>query len=382
MNAMDFKLLEKYIESLPSLAVPGASCTVYKEHKQVFHRSVGHIDLAQKKETTENSLYYMYSVSKPMTAAAVLQLVERGQLSLEDELCKYLPAFTDMQVKTPDGGTEPAQSKITIFQLLTMTGGLSYEIYTDEIRALIAEGKGTTRNIANAIANIPLSNQPGTCFQYSFGMDILGAVVEEITGMSFGTYMKRNIFEPLEMDTAAYSEIAVDREQLAEFIGFDSATLGLKATKMNNDPRVCAPFESGGAGVICSTKDMILFADALACGGVGSNGNRILSEQSVEMMSKNYLNALQLEQVQGGLLRTGYGYGMAVRSLMDPQKVPTLAAAGEFGWGGACGTYILCDRKNKVSIAFGMQMTSHMEFSYLLHPHNRIRDLTYEGLKK
>lgn len=377
---MDFQLLDNYIKALPSFSIPGVACVVYRNHQPIFQQTAGFIDEQKKKPTTMDSLFYMYSVSKVMTAAAVMQLVEKGLLSLEDEVCKYLPAYTNMTVKCENGEVVPADKKITIFHLLTMTSGMSYEIYTDEVNELIAAGNATTRNVVNAVAKIPLLYQPGTRFKYSFGLDVLGAVVEVVSGMSFGEYMKANIFEPLGMDTAAYSPKKVNGENLADYFVFDQATVREKKTEPMRGARVADPFESGGAGVICSTTDMILFADALACGGVGKTGKRILSEESVNLMRQNHLDAQQLSDAQNSMTHAGYGYGFGVRTLMDPAQVPTLAAKGEFGWGGACGTYILSDTTNRISIAFAMQMTSHIEFSYMTHPHNMIRDLVYRAL--
>ncbi len=377
---MNFQLLENYIKALPSFSIPGVSCVVYQNHKEIFSQSAGFIDEKQEKPATENSLFYMYSVSKVMTAAAVMQLVEKGLLALDDEICKYLPAFTDMTVKCKNGGTVPAERQITVFHLLTMTSGLSYEIYTEEVKQLIASGRGTTQNVVNAIANIPLTYQPGERYQYSFGLDVLGAIVEVVTGLSFGEYMKKNIFEPLGMVTATYSPENANRENISDFFEFDPVTLREKGKVRTPDARVQEPFESGGAGVICSVTDMILFADALACGGMGANGNRILTPESVDLMRKNHLNEQQLADVQNGPLHAGYGYGFGVRSLMNPAQVPTLAAEGEFGWGGAFGCYILSDVKNGISIAYTMQQAPHIEFSYLTHPHNIIRDLTYRSL--
>ncbi len=374
---MDFTLLKNYIKALPSFSIPAADCIVYQNHRPIFRQTVGFIDANREKPTDTDSLFYMYSVSKPMTVVAVLQLVEKGLLSLEDALCKYLPAFTHMTVRQTDGTVVPAEREITIFQLLTMTAGLSYEFYSDEVKELIEAGKGTTQNIVNAVANIPLSHQPGTRFQYSFGLDVLGAVVEVVSGMPFADYMKANVFAPLGMHKATHRRSEMDETHLADYFAFDRAAFREVKSDKALDARVCDPFESGGAGVICTVEDMILFADAMACGGVGKNGNRILSEENVALMKKNHLDGQQLADIQAGLVHEGYGYGLGVRTLMEPEKVPTLAAKGEFGWGGACGTYILSDTENKISIAFAMQMVSHMDFTYSTHPHNMIRDLCY-----
>ena len=192
---MNFKPLEEFIDYVVAMRVPGADCMVVYKNEPVFRYTAGFSDLETKAEMKQGMLYNMYSATKPITCVAALKLYEQGKFSLDDLLEKYLPEFSEMYVKE-DGVLKKAENKITMRQLFTMTSGIAFNVRTKHILTAKKEGRISTREIVREIAKDALCFEPGTKWLYGLSHDVLGAVIEEISGLSFGEYLKRNIFNP------------------------------------------------------------------------------------------------------------------------------------------------------------------------------------------
>ena len=366
-----FSLLKDYLNSLAlAFGIPEYECSAYHEHEQIFRFRVG-----CNEHSTQN-LYYVYSATKPITCTAVMQLVERGLLQLSDCLDEYIPAFSNMQVKT-DTGLVKAESKITVEQLLAMTAGFSYDLKAPCICEAVAKTpQADTATIVNALATAPLDFHPGTHFQYSLCHDILAVVVEVITGLRFGEYVRKNIFEPLGIKDAYYIVSEDIKERIKRQYRYVQLPNNHIEIARENDFVFTPQYESAGAGLLCSVDDYILFADAIACGGVGKNGNRIIRPETIDKMKENKMFGVLQEDfdLQGW---QGYGYGLGMRTLIDDRY--SEGPLGEFGWAGTAGSYVLMDTENKLSLFYAQHIRDSAPLQHLIHP--RLRDIFYKCLK-
>ena len=183
--------VKKYMDKLAvEKGLPLLDLSVWKENKPLFRYTA---------KGTGKELLYLYSATKPITVVCAMRLVEEGKLDLDDPVGKYLPAYNNLTVKDADGKIRPAQNTMTVRHLLTMTGGLNYDLYKPSVLALKEKGIDDTLSIVNAFASEPLMFDPGACFCYSLCHDVLGAVIEVVSGKRFSAYMKEIVFQPLEM---------------------------------------------------------------------------------------------------------------------------------------------------------------------------------------
>ena len=354
MNEMNFENVKNYVDRMvDEYKVPGVDCIVFKEHEQVFRYYAGKSDLESGKNLDGSELYFIFSMTKMITCVSALQLLEKGKYLLLDPVSKYLPEFANMKVRTGDGGTAPAKREMRIRDLFTMSAGLDYELFDEAISSAIAAGKTSTLELVKAMSDKTLCFEPGTRYQYSLCHDVLGALIEVWSGKKLGDYMQENVFAPLGMNDTFFS-LPKDEERLARM-----AVLYDHDNQNGREPRrlplscpyiLTDEYQSGGAGLVSCTEDYAVFADALACGGVGKNGNRILSEASVELLHTNHLKGKPLEDYQWE--RPGYGYGLGVRTHTDASESGSLSPVGEFGWDGAAGSFSMVDPKNKLSLVY------------------------------
>ncbi len=374
---MDFSKLESYLDSLSEkYRIPATDIIVRREHEVIFRHMTGFSDSRAKHPTSENDLYWMYSISKLFTCTAIMQLIEERKLSLNDNLSDFLPEFKHMLV-ADSSGLSQARQQITIENLLTMCAGLSYNINLQSIKDLqqASNHGASTRAFVSLLAKEPLLFHPGEHFQYSFCHDVLAAVLEVIENTSFSTYLEKKIFSPLGIkDTGFIPDKNKARRLQAQYTLCENLNHFVEI--VNTNPfRLSDNYESGGAGLISSANDVSLLLDALANDGVAENGNRILSAKSIEMMRENRLS--EKAQTDFNLLgRKGYSYGLGVRTLID--KNYSLSPIGEFGWDGAAGSYALIDPENKVSIFFAAHILGFRAFPHEIHP--KIRNFVYEAL--
>ena len=380
---MNFQPLKDFMDTyLPMLGVPGTDIVIYKDHEELFRYQSGYDSLRYRTPVNPNALYHMYSCTKVATCVAATQLIERGEILNSDPVHAYFPEYADIKVKhtLPDGTVEirPAEKVLTVEHLLTMTGGLDYDINRPGIQRVIKEtgGRAPTLDIARALAEDPFIFEPGTRYQYSLCLDVIGGLVELVSGMSLGEYFKKNIFDPLGMTETSFGVTEEKLVRMATQYKYDPSVGGaVEIPKNENVFNFGKEYQSGGAGLISSVKDQILLADALANYGVGKNGNRILSKAGVELMSANHLDPACLAGFRTIGQVKGYGYGYGVRTNMDPAFGGNLSPVGEFGWDGAKGSYISCDPKNKVAFFYAEHMGG-------LHPVilPRLRNVVYSCL--
>lgn len=350
--------------------IVGASVCVIHKGEEVYRKEYGQADKEKNIPMKPDSIFRCYSMTKPITSVAVMTLVEKGMLQLTDAVSQYLPGFKDQKVLT-EKGMVPVREEVTIQHLLDMTAGLTYpdasfpagqymqDMIDEYYRKIFEEDTPTsTYDLANLIGQQPLRFQPGDGWCYSFCADVLGAVVEVVTGKTYGEYLKEAIFEPLGMsDTDFYvPEEKQDRfcqnyEFMPETQSLEPCTwqhLGLSYMHLKKPA-----FESGGAGLVSTVDDYEKFVKMML--GKGTyQGVRILGRKTVECMTQNHLNEKQLPWFDWEQLK-GYGYGNLMRVMLDVGEACQLGSEGEFGWDGWLGSYVCMDPKEDLGIIYVIQ---------------------------
>lgn len=374
---MNFDKLDKLIDSMEArYGVPGCQVWVYHDHRLTHRHSAGFADGARTRPVSEEDMYILYSATKVITNVAMMRLVEQGRLSLEDELSRYLPEFSRMQVQTPEG-LHPAERAITIRDLSTMCAGLSYNLDTPYIQAARRAGKRMTREMMAAIAEEPLLFEPSTHFHYSLCHDVLGAVIEVASGMRFGEYLRHEIFEPLGMTDVTFHPTEEQRQRITAQYRFEPETARVVQIPQDNPYALTDDYESGGAGLYATAPDYLRLAAALANLGRSDEGYQLLSPQSVNQMRQDALSGA-CRQDFDAIGRVGYSYGLGVRTMVEPECYGFRAPKGEFGWDGAASSYVSIDPEHDLAIFFGMQVMGYGAMYSEVHP--AIRELVYETI--
>ena len=384
---MNFEYMKNFMDSLTECIIPGNSVVIYKDGKKVFEYSSGYSDREKKIKTTGEEQLYIYSCSKVATVTAALQLYEQGKFLLSDPLYEYLPEFKKMYVKDGDR-IKAAENPITIRDLFTMTAGLSYATNTPafEKARKLTDGKMDTRTVIKCIAEEPLLFEPGARWNYSLCHDVLAVLTEVVSGMRFSEYMKKNIFEPLDMNNSYYhapNDVIISPQYIYEIqdtkniveLQQKEHTSGVVKRAYGNELVFGENYDSGGAGIITTVDDYAKFAAALANSGTGLNNNRILSSATVKLMKTNQLNEAQRKTMNWRRLR-GYGYGLGVRTLIDKAESGSNSSIGEIGWGGAAGATIIADTEEKVALFYAHHMLNPQEEYY----QPRLRNVLYSCL--
>ena len=363
----------------------GVNLLVYKDGRELGYWQSGYADFEKGREYDRDTIVRLYSMTKPVTAVAAMILIEEGKLDFADELFRYLPEFASVKVsceKGKEGRPVKANRPILIQDLLNMTSGYTYGAWSEDsplgehlTSVLIKElnedqaengaNKITTREVARTLASIPLSFEPGTDYSYGLSADILGAVIEEISGMKLGDFMNELIFKPLGMNDTAFYVPAEKQIKLARVYRsvedwskggerhldlFTSCNLGIQ-DKMNHQPA----FESGGAGLCSNIDDYMKFAQMLTNGGQ-LEGKRILGEKTVAYLSQARLSPNLQQRFDMKMPHlAGYTYCNLLRVASDPGRCNVITQKGEFGWDGWLGPYVSMDLENKLTIVMTMQ---------------------------
>ena len=335
-----FTPLKNQLQRVLDMGIPGYDCMVMYRGQPVFRSRGGFTDPDAGTPVTGTERFYLYSCSKPITCTAALQLWEKGLLELDAPLSRYLPEFAEMQVQTRDG-LRPAVSPITIRNLFTMTGGFTYDLRTPELLRCRQEtdGRCPTRELMKYLAREPLSFDPGESFRYSLCHDVLAAVVEVVSGMRFGEYVKQNIFDPLGMTHSSFLLTEEEKQTLAPQYTFKIRKHQAFPVEKKNDYIFGTEYESGGAGCISTVEDMIRFCEALRV------GDSVLKKETVAMMATSQLDESQLRE----FWVHPYGYGLGVRCPRDNQVT-------DFGWDGAAGCYLAVDPAHELSLFYAQQV--------------------------
>ena len=389
---MDFQPMIDFMRRVTDWIVPGAVCAVYRNGERVFFHAEGFSDLENRVPMRGDELFNFYSCSKVTTAVAALQLYERGLFLLDDPLEEYIPAWKNARVKNADGSLRPPCRPVTMRHLFTMTAGLSYDFNTPafEKARLLTEGRMDTLRTAECLAEDPLLSDPGEHWRYSLCHDVLAAAVEAVSGERFADYVKKHIWEPLAMRDVYYHPGEAEEARMAEQYRDDvSGTADIVKLQGGGFPghgkivnvgkkvshRLGSRYDSGGAGITGAVDDYARFAYALANGGVGLTGERILTPGGISLLRENQLTPAQLADFNWRQL-IGYGYGLGVRTTLSRAQSGFIGEKGEFGWGGAAGATVIVDPEANLALFWAEHMLNPHEEFY----QPRLRNVLYRCL--
>ena len=378
---MNFDKLRAYQDYLVNWRIPGNDCSVFKDHKEIYRYQAGYADKENYRLMRGDELYFFWSASKVITTSLGLRLLEEGKFIMTDPLADYMPEFKDMKIRrTVDGKEEITDAKkpILVGQLFNMTAGFDYNISSPHIEEVkkATNGRCPTREIARAIAKNPLCFEPGEHWQYSLCHDVLGAFIEVIAGKRLKDYAREVLFDPLGMEDTCYNLPSAEKmKRLAVQYNYHDG-LGKYMPTNNTCGHILGDeYDSGGAGIVTSCSDYMKFADTIANFGTAANGYRYLSPAAIRLWRTNTLGEQQMKDFNWSQL-SGYGYGYGVRTMLSPEKCGGLSPIGEFGWGGAAGTYVLLDPDNRLALVYTQHMLNNQE--HIISP--RLRNVLYSCL--
>lgn len=369
--------------------VSGVSCMVLQNGEEQCYYEAGFRDIANSLPMTRDTIFRLYSMSKPVTSAAVMMLLQDGKIDLLDPVSKYLPGFSD-QCVMQNGKPIPVTRPVTIQDLLNMTSGLVYlgESNAAEVRTgalleevidkLYSSHPLTTLEIMNRLGQIPLAFQPGEKWQYGMSADVLGAVVEVVSGMRFGEFLSKRIFQPLGMKDTAFYVPEEKQNRLAKMyqetkdglIENDASHLGVQ-NRMDQPPA----FESGGAGLVSTIDDYAAFTQMLLNNG-SFRGVTLLAPKTVDFMTKARLAPALQTYVHQWESLPGYTYANLLRIMIEPERAVSMGSMGEYGWDGWLGTYMMNDPANKLTLLIMQQRTDSGTTVYT----RKIRNLLFSAL--
>ncbi|MBQ3556496.1 MAG: beta-lactamase family protein [Oscillospiraceae bacterium] len=344
----DFARTEQLMQGLVrQLELPYLEVLAFQGTKKLLHKTIKPADQMDRDKLL------MFSCTKPVTAVCAMQLVERGIISLEDKLVDYLPVFAESYFVDKNGEKQVVGGDITLRHLLTMSAGLDYSLMRKPAVVELVKNcpDATTEQMIDAIAKSPLNFRPGERFLYSLCLDVLARVIEVVTGKRFSEYVRENIFEPLDMHDCGF-KIDDPERMLPLFTGEKGFVEPKPCSNANLVPTT--EYDSGGAGMVGTAVDYAKFAVALANGGVGANGKRIISEESIKRMYQEEIRVDDLKCEFTCVQGADYSYGLGVRTRIRPTEWGL--SVGEFGWDGAAGTYLMVDPVKNISVVIGMHL--------------------------
>ena len=354
--------------------LPGTNVLVSRGGKVVYHDVYGHRDVERSLPVENDTLYRIYSMTKPITSIALMQLYEKGLLQLKDPISKWIPAFADTQVFVDGDAANPVTREpareICVHDLLTHTSGLTYHFHmantVDEMYRRAGfdwtKSPGDLETQCDVVASLPLLFDPGTEWNYSYSTDVVGRIVELVAGVDLDQYFREHIFEPLDMVDTGFCVADSERDRFASC--YYPKGKKLKATLLDDAQKSRYLREptalSGGGGLVSTLGDYHQFTQALLNGGE-LNGHRIIGRKTLEFMTTNHLpEGADLTEYGRPLFSEtaydGVGFGLGLSVVIDPAKAKVLIQKGEYAWGGAASTAFWVDPVEDLTVIFLTQL--------------------------
>ncbi len=342
----------------------GANYVVCHNCKEIISGCEGYANKEEQIPMSEDTMFRMFSMTKPVTAVCAMILMEQGKININDPLWWYIPTFANAQVED-ENGIRNADRDILLKDLLTMTSGIPYpedtpagkkmgELWWQVSQDQLNKGDSiSTVEFATEMGKKPLNFTPGAKWGYGASADVMGAVIEIVSGMKLSEFMQKNIFEPLNMTDTGFYIPEEKYHRLAEIYSYDGTTPFKEPQLCLTDYKKLPSFESGGAGLISTMHDYAKFAMMLANGGE-YNGVRILGRKTVDFMTSNMLNEEQMKSLSWDSMR-GYGYGALMRVLVDRYGAACNSSLGEFGWDGWTGCFFIADKVENLATMLFIQ---------------------------
>ena len=366
-------LMDVLRREVDSGRLPGAVALIARRGQIGLFEAVGQQDPGTGTPMKTDSIFRIYSMTKPVVSVAVMMLVERGQLLLSDPVSRWLPEYAKQQVATAQG-LEPVKQAATVQDLLRHTAGLTYEFLGDSPvqrqygAVKIASRERTNAEFSQTLAALPLQFQPGTVWAYSRATDVLGRLVEVVSGQSLGAFLQAEIFGPLGMVDTGFAVPPEQQHRIAEPFAHDpDGGVPMKVL----EPRQVPAMEGGGGGLMSTAMDYARFLQCLRNRGE-LNGVRLLGPHTVDFMTADHLGNMPAD---GTLLPPGHGFGLgfAVRTHLGLSPVP--GSVGLYYWGGIAGTTFFVDPALDMYAMLMIQAPNQRDYYRPL-----FRDLVYAAL--
>lgn len=370
------QLMSKYVDAEQ---IAGAVTIIARKGKVVYFEAQGKSNMANGKPMKHDTIVRIYSMSKPITSVALMMLYEEGAFHLDDPVEKYISAFENQQVYVEGPSSNPVlrpvKNKMTIRHLLTHTSGLSYGVFSNTpVDTMYQKATGGTwwanqEALANTLGPLPLLFEPGERWHYSLATDVLGYLVEVLSGESFDSFLQQRVFDPLKMaDTGFYVPAdKVDRFAANHGINDDGSLLVVDDPATGQFSKKPS-FLSGGGGLVSTASDYVRFAQMLMNGGE-LDGVHLLGRKTVEYMTQNHIN---------GVHAPGYGFGLGFSVRIDDKDAGVIGTKGSYGWNGAANTYYFADPREEVIGIFMTQLMPYGRYPIL----QGIRIALYQALVK
>jgi CubicO group peptidase (beta-lactamase class C family) len=363
--------------------LPGAVALIARHGQTVLHQAMGQQNPADATPMALDSLFRIYSMTKPVVSVAVMQLVEQGRLLLSDPVARHLPEFANVMVADDPNdmaSLRPPRNLPTVQDLLRHTAGLTYEILgNDPIQTQYAKARLGSRGLSNAefataLAQIPYRFEPGTVWEYSRATDLLGALLEAVTGQTLGDYLQQHILGPLGMADTAFSVPPSQHHRIAEPFAHDPDG-GVPLRLM--DVRTPARMEAGGAGLVSTAADYARFLQCLLNGGTLGE-TRILGPATVRYMTADHLGSIEPYRAgrSGELLPPGHGFGLGFAVRTEEGLAAQLGSKGLYYWGGIAGTTFFVDPVKDLFAILMLQAPNQRDYYRPL-----FRNLVYAALQ-
>ena len=359
--------------------IPGVTVMVARRGQVGWFEALGRQSPAASAPMALNSIFRIFSMTKPIVSVAIMMLLEEGHFVLGDPVTKFIPEFVDQKVGVENNGKldlVPLKRPMTIQDLLRHTSGITYDHTGNSlVQQLYQQSRLRSRKISNAehaslVASLPLMCQPGAEWNYSRSTDILGRIIEVASGKSLSAYLTERILAPLQMAETAFHTGEENADRLAEAFPTDPWT-GEKVQLFNMLEKPA--MESGGGGLVSTTMDYARFCQMLLNGGT-LDGNRIIGRKTLELMASDHLGPKV--KVDSPLMPAGHGFGLGFAVRTQPGMAPFAGSVGQFFWSGMAGTFFWIDPAEEMFAVFMMQGPGQREYIRSL-----LRNLVYAAVE-
>ena len=373
------KLSDAFKREVDNGTLPGATVLVARKGQIGWFDAIGRQGPAASAPMTHDTIFRIFSMTKPIVSIGIMQLLEDGHFLLSDPVAKFIPEFSDTKVGVENGGKlelVSARRQMTVQDLLRHTSGLTYDHTGDgPVQRLYKESRLRSRKISNAehatmLAAMPLVCQPGAEWNYSRSTDILGRIIEVVSGKSLGAFLTERILAPLQMAETGFFTGEQNAGRLAEPFAKDPWNgEEVKLFNMLEKPVM----ESGGGGLVSTTMDYARFC-AMLLGGGSLDGARIIGRKTLELMASDHLSPDV--KIKGDLVPAGHRFGLGFAVRTEAGIAPFLGSTGQFFWSGMAGTFFWIDPKEELFAVFMMQGPGQRQ-----HTRSLVRNLVYAAVE-
>jgi CubicO group peptidase (beta-lactamase class C family) len=396
---LDEVMKTRYVDSGQ---LPGLITQVFRRGELVHTGMSGHMDLERDKPMAEDAIFRIYSMSKPITAVALMMLMEEGSIGLDDPVARYIPSWKKLGVyasgiptlissQPPGFITTPVERPMKVVDLVTHTSGLTYgfmmrtsvDAAYRRLKINDFQTPGGLTEMIEQLSTLPLEFSPGTAWNYSVSIDVMGYLVEKLSGQSFGSFLEERLFKPLKMEDTGFF---VPPEKIARFTSCYQPAQG-GGLKLQDDAQASTydhppPLESGGGGLVSTAHDYMRFCQMMLNGGE-LDGARILSPKTVELFSRNFLpddREVMEMSTPGSFSESSYagvGFSIGCGVNVDVARTRLPGTEGEYFWGGAASTAFWIDPLEELAVVF---MTQVMGSDARLTLRRDLRTLVYSAM--